>query len=342
MEIAAPLKSAEEVARDRWLKERRSGLGGSDAAAVLGLSKWSSPLHVWLEKRGELLEEPNPEREEWLWWGRQMEPLIATRYAMKTNRKIWNPDRLFRSEKHPFLVATPDRLCVDDPIVVEIKTARRGDEWGQASTDDLPAEYLIQVVVYMAVCDVNSADVAVLIAGSDFRIYHVERDLELEEMIIAKLGEWWSRHMISGEPVPVDGHEKTREWLSRKFAFDLAPLIPTSPYLDDLGRKLEEARKTVDVWSEAKTRYENLFKEQIGESSGVHGNGFKVSWKRTRGSRETDWESVSVAMMGALDGALGSRDAAERVLSTCVEAATREKPGFRRFLFTPAKAKVKA
>ena len=42
--------------REQWLKARQKGIGGSDAAAVLGLSPWKSNVRLWEEKTG--LREP--------------------------------------------------------------------------------------------------------------------------------------------------------------------------------------------------------------------------------------------------------------------------------------------
>ena len=56
--------------------DRHAGLGGSDAAAVLGLSPWTSPLDLYLDKRGELDEEPE-QPTNWQRWGHLLEDLIA-------------------------------------------------------------------------------------------------------------------------------------------------------------------------------------------------------------------------------------------------------------------------
>lgn len=330
-EALAAATTPEDLGRARWLLERRSGLGGSDAAAVLGMSKWATPLHVWLEKRGEFAEEPDPAREEWLWWGRHLETLIAQRYTQRTGRRVWNPEnKIFRHPVHDFLIATPDRLDLDEPRGLEIKTSRHADEWGPVGTDAIPTEYLIQVTHYNGVLDLDGSDVAVLVAGSDFRVYHVTRDRELEGMIFEKLREWWQRHIVDEERPPMDGHEATRAWLSRRFPFDVAGTLKADPFLEDIAKKLAEARRNCDAWTTLKTEAENTMKAALGEAEGVHGDGWKASWRRTRNSQTTDWEAVARGLAGQIP------DGVTR-LEVEIAAGTIEKPGFRRFLFTPPK-----
>ena len=70
--------------REEWLNERRSGIGGSDAAAVMGLNPWKSPLDVYLDKTGQLMESPdNPA----LYWGRVLEEVVAREYSLEPGPK---------------------------------------------------------------------------------------------------------------------------------------------------------------------------------------------------------------------------------------------------------------
>ena len=72
--------------REDWLKERMAGIGGSDAAAVMGLSKWKTPLDVFLEKRGEIATDfvdSEPMK-----WGRLLEPVVRQEYAERSGEVV--------------------------------------------------------------------------------------------------------------------------------------------------------------------------------------------------------------------------------------------------------------
>lgn len=182
-------------ARQEWLNERRSGIGGSDAAAVLGLSKWKTPLQVYLDKRGEAQEIPDNEA---MLWGRALEPVIRQQYAERTGRAVLMPDGILRHPSHGFMLANLDGMT-EDRRVVEIKTARTAQAWGEPGSDEVPQDYLLQVQHYMAVTGFEVADIAVLIGGSDFRLYEVPADRELQEMLIDAEAAFW-RNVEQGIP----------------------------------------------------------------------------------------------------------------------------------------------
>jgi putative phage-type endonuclease len=193
--------------RESWLLERRKGIGGSDAAAVLGLSKWKTPLQVYLEKRGELVSTPDNES---MLWGRALEPVIRQQYAERTGRVVRVPESIITHQKYAFMIANLDGVT-DDLRVVEVKTARSGQDWGEPGSDEVPQSYLLQVQHYMAVTGLKVADIAVLIGGSDFRIYEVLADQELQDMLIAGEAEFWQRVVDCNPPEPVslaDVHAK--------------------------------------------------------------------------------------------------------------------------------------
>lgn len=174
-------------AHAQWLEDRRKGIGGSDVAAVLGLSKWKTPYQVWQDKLGLIPATPDNDS---MKWGRLLEPVVRQQYAEATGREVKVPTGILQHQDHKFMLANLDGFT-DDGRIVEIKTARRQDGWGDAGTDEVPQEYLLQVQHYMAVTKFEVADIAVLIAGSDFRLYHVHADRELQEMMIEQEAEFW-------------------------------------------------------------------------------------------------------------------------------------------------------
>lgn len=193
--------------RQAWLAERRTGIGGSDAAAAVGLSKWKSPLELYLDKRGELeTEENEPMR-----WGNLLEPVVRQEYANRTGRTVVVPPGIIRHPTVQFALMTPDGI-VDESRVLQVKTARTSDGWGEPGTGEIPQEYLLQVNHEMFVTGLPVADVAVLVGGSDFRIYVVDADPDLQKMLIEQETEFWARVQAENPPAPVNREDVKRRW----------------------------------------------------------------------------------------------------------------------------------
>jgi putative phage-type endonuclease len=196
--------------RDEWLAARRSGIGGSDAAAVLGLSRWLSPLDVYLAKIG---EGGDPEDTPAMYWGRRLERVILEAYVEQTGVAVDAPTgvyRMLRSTERPWQLYSPDGIA--DDRLIEIKTTRTSEGWGEPGTDDVPDDYAIQVQHGMAVTGLQRCDVAVLIGGSDFRVYTVERDDKLIADLIAAEAAFWARVERRDPPPPRTYTEAQRLW----------------------------------------------------------------------------------------------------------------------------------
>ncbi len=223
-----------DAGRAAWLEARRHGLGSSDAAAIMGLSPWSSPLHVYLSKTGEWQEPDSPR----LRWGRKLEEVVADAYQEVTGNLLQFPPAATLAHRDlPWMMASVDRLAAwDNKLrVVELKTAgHRSDEWGEPGTDEIPDHYLIQIQHQLAVLDSyyalddtqpeqvlpldDTADLAVLFAGSEFAVYHVRRN----ERVIAALAtiesDFWGQVQRRQAPEPDWQHPRTLELLSKLYS----------------------------------------------------------------------------------------------------------------------------
>ncbi len=179
----------------KWLEERRKGVGGSDIAAIMGLSPWKSAYQVYQEKRGDVKDwEGNPQMD----WGKRMEPAIRQWYSDQTGRSVRLPNKIMYHKNYPFLLASLDGFT-DDGRVVEIKTARSGAQWGEPGTNQIPDSYTLQCQHYMLVSGFPVADVAVSIGGAPPELYEVPTDPEIHEMIIKAAGDFWQR-VVDGNP----------------------------------------------------------------------------------------------------------------------------------------------
>jgi putative phage-type endonuclease len=202
-------------------RTRPLGIGGTDIGAILGLSPYKTPLELWSEL---VSGEESPSRDMiHLRFGQHAESFIASEYERATDLfTVPHTPTLFHKQ-HGFMFGHVDRFVVetpDTPAVVdgcitagkllECKTssAFSKNEWGEPGTDQVPSLYLVQCAWYMAITECQSADLAVLIGNSDFRTYTIERDLELEGLIVSHAQHFWHEHVIAQTPpAPVNVHD---------------------------------------------------------------------------------------------------------------------------------------
>ncbi|MEV0440921.1 lambda-exonuclease family protein [Streptomyces spectabilis] len=271
--------------REQWLAVRRLGVGGSEVAAVLGMSKYTSPHEVYLDKRGELpLDRPmNPELAEAAFWGLAHEPTIARVFSERSGLAVVEgPGTLAHVERH-WMLANVDRYVLDEDAqpssLLEIKTrsAYQLDEW----LDSVPDGPALQTHWYLAVTGYSHAHVAALLGGNRLLIHRVERDEALVEHLVALVSEFW-QGVLDGTPPPVDGSEATEELLGHLYKVKAEAVTVVDP--SEVGPLLERRRelkareaRTADELREV----DNRLKAVAGEAEIVKTQGaVAFTWKQ--------------------------------------------------------------
>ena len=212
-----------EQARAEFLERRRAVIGGSDVAAILGLSRFKTAVDVYRSKV-EGIDEPAGQA---AYWGSLMEEMVAKEFAKRTGFKVQRVNALIRAAgAGAWRGADIDRAIVNPKIsgnvriipedkregrniittdaILECKTANQyaAGEWGDSQEDEIlagkvisehkiPLFYETQVQWYLGVTGVQTCYVAVLIGGNDFRIYKVDRDDDVIAALVESCGKFW-------------------------------------------------------------------------------------------------------------------------------------------------------
>jgi putative phage-type endonuclease len=269
-----------------WHAERATGIGGSDAASVLGLSPWKSPLQVYQDKTGEA--EPQPESEP-MRFGTLLEPVIRSEYVRRTGRQVIFGQPSICHPDYPWMRANLDGIT--DDRIFEAKTARDDRGWGEAGSDDVPQHYLLQVMHYMVVTGRHLADIAVLIGGSDFRIYSVPFNRDLADLIIEGERQFWDAVQRREPPAPGTLAEiNLRYQKSRPAAVELPPNVAAAcERLREIKDAEKEAQKEADAC-------ESIVKMEMGEADTATVDGVVVvTWKQAKSSRIFDSKAFRAA-----------------------------------------------
>ncbi len=183
--------------RDRWLELREQGIGGSDASAIIGFNRWTSPRKVWLDKTWRRLGLPQipDEASEAARWGTRLESVVADAFAEKTGLAVVDPKFMYvqRQAGRAPRVHNPDRAVYDPDlgawVPLEIKTC---SQYGASDWDDGPAGHAYtQIHHYDAGLRTGVAWAAVLIGGQDFRVMRVEIDRAFQDDVAAVEDAFW-------------------------------------------------------------------------------------------------------------------------------------------------------
>lgn len=198
-----------DLDRSAWLDLRRKGIGGSDAPAVAGVSKWKSPLEVYLEKIGQIDKRDETES---IYWGERLEEIVAEEFQRRSGKKVRRKRYVCRSSRNPFMIANIDREVVGENAGLECKTTSvfNANNW---DLDHVPDDYMLQCQHYMEVMDWDYIYLAVLIGGQKFRWMKIDRDPDLIGQLVSIERNFW-RRVESKDPPPVDGSKAATDILN--------------------------------------------------------------------------------------------------------------------------------
>lgn len=197
--MSAEIVLPASASHTEWLAARRSGVGGSDVAAILGMSTFRTPLAVWLDKTSSdpPLDEPNEQQE----WGHRIEPVLREKFAdAHPDLEVIDPPGLLAHPAYSWALATPDGLVGLDGIWEgKNVTHWKSSEWDE---DRVPDAYALQVQWYLFVTDRSVAHVSALIGGNRYVERVVWRDDDLIATVLGRVETWWVRHVLGAEMPP--------------------------------------------------------------------------------------------------------------------------------------------
>lgn len=216
--------------------DRQKYLGGSDVAAIFGVSPWKTPYDLWLDKTTPRSEEPqlDPAKAKFFRRRKRQEPVIAEmlmeEYGMEVTRLSLddNPNR-YKDPEHPFMAAEidfefvmtqsvrehfPDRpefAAIPDGTLLngEIKTVHpfKAFEWGEQGSEEVPIHYAAQVMHGLGVTRRPAAIVAALFGLDILVAFPIMADQDTIAAMREKAVHFWNVNVLQGippDPVSVD------------------------------------------------------------------------------------------------------------------------------------------
>lgn len=318
-----------------WLADRKTAITASDAAAILGVSHFRSPIDVWLDKTGQLPDVEQTEQQE---SGHRLQRPILNWYADRKQVAIVHADpfTLTRSATTPLVGATLDAMHALDHTPVDAKNIgypQPGD-WGEEDTDQIPLHYAVQLMLQMHVIGdpaPERARLAVLIRGQELRIYELARNRQLEDDIIAKCVDFHEKFVLTQTPPPVDGTASWTKYIKQMFRANTDQVREASGELHAEAVQLHLVRTEMQALDTTKTLLENKLKFAIGDARTVRGKNWSATHAKTKDGTEVDYYGALQSLALALSAETGK--SFKPLLDQAIADNTKATQGFKKFYF---------
>jgi len=293
------------------MTDRRSYIGGPDAATICALNPWQTPYELWARKTGRVGDVEMNERME---LGLLMEEPILKHYEKREGVHLDYPGTVKDKDGVTYFGGSPDAEVRGQQKGVEAKLVGVNMA-SKFSDDEVPENYYAQVSWYMGVTGYNVWDLCALI-GTDFKVFHLERDDEVIGMMRERCHKFWKDHVLADVPPEVSAGDS--DTLKQMFPQNKGNFLMADE--SDLvnAELLRGVRKGEAALKEQKAVLENMFKERIGDADGMDlGEEGRLTWKKSKDGTRLDAKALAADPACPQD---------------LIEKHTGIRPGSRRFL----------
>lgn len=277
------LISLSSLSHEEWLQWRRKGIGGSDAATVVGLNPYSSLYELWADKQGFL---PSKEDTEAMRTGRDLEQYVADRFCEATGKKVQKLPYMYCHDEYPFITANVDRKVVGENAGLECKTTSPYNKTDFAE-GNVQLNYLCQCWHYMNVMGYDRMYLAVLVMGKGFYWYTIEQDKEQQQALLNAEVDFWNTYILDDCIPEPDGSESADNVLKTIYGKETRETVNLM-HCDRLLEDYAKARDNCKAAESEKERLAQQIKLHIGDAATGIGSKFKADWiSQTRKSVDT-------------------------------------------------------
>lgn len=276
--------------REEWLEIRKSGIGSSEVATIVGLNPWETPYQLWRRKTG--LDEPKLENAA-MRNGHHLEDAVSRMWYDATGREIIKRsaiDWIIRDNDRPYLQVSPDRTywlgesrSPEAKGILEIKTTRM-----KVDPDDLPKYWFAQIQYQLGVAGYTQGSLAWLSAGQGFDFGY--RDLKLVPDFFAweveEVERFYTDCIIGGkEP----NATSVKDVLLKYNRHTDRKIIECSDEVFEAYQQLKDVRKEIDALEERKEALESTIKMAFADAEALsYGGDTIATWKAPKPSPKFD------------------------------------------------------
>lgn len=265
------------LTHDEWLELRRTGIGGSDAGAIMGVSPYKGAFTVWADKMGKL---PPIEDNEAIRQGRDLEDYVARRFAEASGLRVRHEYSMLRSVEHPCMLADIDRRIIGERAGLECKTSR-DITMARYRNGEYPMEYYCQCLHYLAVTGWDCWYLAVLVYGTDLLIFKICRHEVLDdiEALVKAEEAFWDSHMVLDQPPAPDALDSTAAALGSVYPREDGATVCADQEADRALAELAALKAQRRALDRQIVERENQIKAAMGEAEVLAGTSVSATWR---------------------------------------------------------------
>lgn len=276
--------AVQQISHNDVITNRHLYIGGSDIASIMGLSRWKTPLRLWCEKT-QKLPAPDLSNIEAVEMGTELEQFVADMFTKRTGKTVRRSPKVYQHKDYPYMVAHVDRLVTGTDELLECKTCSifKKEEW---ENEEIPQEYILQVIWYLGITGRKIGHIAVLIGGQCFKYKQIEFDKELFDQMVECAKEFW-QHVQNDTPVSIVAEDD--ETLKELYGSHTDVMIELMPTDADSLQTTENFETAVAHLQELKMHKSNLddeikeeetkIKDIIKDNLGIKTPKYIITWK---------------------------------------------------------------
>lgn len=266
------LVSTVNMSHEEWIERRRKSIGGSDAAAVVGLNAFVSQYSLWAEKAGKV---PGFSGNLATEVGTYMEEFVAQKFAKETGKRVRRCNNIIYNPDFPFAHVNIDRDIVGEDAGLECKTTDSLN-MKKFKNGEYPSNYYVQCVHSMAITGAKRWYLAVLIGNRDFKIFTIERDEnEIAALMEAEKAFWW--FVQHDTPPAPDGSSATTETIKALYPESCGGKINLTAYDTELEQYIRLCRQIKELEA-MRDEMANKVKVYMADAKSGESGSYRVSW----------------------------------------------------------------
>ncbi len=283
--MAKVFANTKDMSREEWLEQRKHGIGGSEASAIMGLNPYATPLKVYLDKIGKGEEKETTEA---MRQGTDLEQYVAERFTEETGMKVRKVHKILQHPQFPWMLANIDRDIIGVDAGLECKTTSPYSKF-KFDEGEINPHYYWQSMHYMAVTGAAKWYVAILVLGKSFHVFEVARDEEAIQTLVNAERCFWKEHVEKKVPPLPTGSDVDDEAISELYPQGMDGIEGEDVCELDEMEELLNLRAYKANWrdqidAEIK-EIDQKVKLKLGDFQKGLSHSWKVSWTNTSTSR---------------------------------------------------------
>lgn len=275
--------------REEWLDVRKSGIGSSEVATIVGLNPWETPYQLWRRKVG--IDAPKEENFA-MKAGHYLEDAVSRFWADETGREIIKRsagDWIIRDDERPYLQVSPDRTYWltgekrndTNKGILECKTTQM-----EVDADDLPKHWFCQVQYQLGVAGLEHGSLAWLCSGREFGYKDIDLVPDFYQWLVEEVSRFWQDNILARvEPSAVS----VKDVLLKYNRHADGKIVEVGADIFDACSELREIKKQIKGLETTQAELEERIKLAFGDAEGISFDGQTLAtWKAPKPSQKFD------------------------------------------------------